>query len=132
MCSRTTASHPIHHALSLHATGLLTGSGRELLTIGGGENVPHFPVSKINFGGRKMPTITLSVPEDLKKDMDDSKEINWSEVARAAIREKVSQLRILKSIAAKSQLTEKDALELGRKINKSLHERYKKEHPGAY
>jgi len=73
-----------------------------------------------------MPTITLSVPEDLKREMDESKEINWSEVARAAIRTKVSQLRILKAISAKSKLTEKDALELGRKINKSLHERLTK------
>ena len=68
-----------------------------------------------------MPTITLSVPEDLKKGMDESKEINWSEVARTAIRSKVSQLKILKTISAKSKLTEKDALELGRKINESLH-----------
>ncbi|MBS3142055.1 hypothetical protein J4464_01570 [Candidatus Woesearchaeota archaeon] len=68
-----------------------------------------------------MPTITLSVPEDLKRGMDESKEINWSEVARTAIRSKVSQLKILKTISAKSKLTEKDALELGRKINESLH-----------
>ena len=71
-----------------------------------------------------MPTITLSMPEELKKEMEESKEINWSEVARTAIRQKLAQLRILKSIAAKSKLTEKDALELGKKINKSLHERY--------
>ncbi len=71
-----------------------------------------------------MPTITLSVPEDLKRDMDESKDINWSEVARVAIRTKVSQLRILKAITSKSQLTDKDALELGRKINKSLHANY--------
>ena len=71
-----------------------------------------------------MPTITLSVPEDLKQEMDNSKEINWSEVARAAIKTKVAQLRILKSISAKSKFSEKDALELGRKINKSLHQRY--------
>ena len=71
-----------------------------------------------------MPTITLSVPEDLKQEMDLSKEINWSEVARTAIRTKVTQLRILKSITAKSTLTEKDALELGRKINSSLHKNY--------
>ena len=71
-----------------------------------------------------MPTITLSVSEDLKHEMDESKEINWSAVAREAIREKVSQLHILKSIAAKSKLTKKDALELGQKINKSLHKRY--------
>lgn len=79
-----------------------------------------------------MPTITLSVPEDLKREMDDSKEINWSEVARVAIREKLAKLRILKAISSKSALTQKDAIELGRKINKSLHERYVKEHPGAY
>ena len=71
-----------------------------------------------------MPTITLSVPEELKKEMDESAEINWSEVAREAIRTKVAQLKILKSICAKSQLTEKDALELGKKINESLHKRY--------
>ena len=70
-----------------------------------------------------MPTITLSVPEELKKEMEESKEINWSAVAREAIKAKVVQLRILKAITAKSKLTEKDALELGRKINKSLHER---------
>lgn len=71
-----------------------------------------------------MPTITLSVPEDLKHEMDESKEINWSEVAREAIKTKLSQLKILKAISAKSKLTEKDALELGRKINQSLHQKY--------
>ena len=70
-----------------------------------------------------MPTITLSVPDELKRQMDESKEINWSEVARAAIRAKVAQLKILKAISAKSKLSEKDALELGRKINHSLHQR---------
>jgi hypothetical protein len=77
----------------------------------------------LNMGVFEMPTITLSVPEDLKQQMDESKEINWSQVARTAIQEKVAQLKILKAISAKSKLTEKDALELGRKINKSLHER---------
>lgn len=72
-----------------------------------------------------MPTITLSVPEDIKKDMEESKEINWSAVAREAIKIKIAQLRILKAITTKSKLTEKDALELGRKINASMHERYK-------
>lgn len=73
-----------------------------------------------------MVSITLSVPEDLKKEMDESKEMNWSEVARTAIKSKITQLKILKAISAKSKLTEKDALELGRKINKSLHERIAK------
>jgi hypothetical protein len=79
-----------------------------------------------------MPTITLSVPEELKREMDASPEMNWSEVARTAIREKVSQLKILKTIVSKSKLTEKDALELGRKINKSMHEHSIKENSGSY
>jgi len=67
-----------------------------------------------------MPTITLSVPEDLKHEMDLSKEINWSEVAREAIKTKINQLKVLKSISFKSKLTKKDALELGEKINESI------------
>jgi hypothetical protein len=74
-----------------------------------------------------MTNITLSVSEELKKQMSELPEINWSVVAREAIKEKIAKLSLLKSISAKSQLTQKDALELGRKINKSLHERYKDE-----
>ena len=79
-----------------------------------------------------MPTITLSVPEELKEEMEKSKFINWSAVAREAIRLKVYQLKILNSIAAKSKLTEKDAIEIGRKIKQSMHKQYLKEHPTSY
>ncbi len=72
-----------------------------------------------------MPVITLSVPEELKKEIDEFEEINWSAVAREAIKGKLSQLKLLKLIASKSKLTDKDALALGKKINASLHERYK-------
>lgn len=74
-----------------------------------------------------MPIITLSIPSDLKAEMDKFKFINWSEVAREAIQEKIAQLAVLNAITAKSKLTEKDALEIGRKINKSVHERFEKE-----
>ncbi len=74
-----------------------------------------------------MVNITLSVPEDLKKKMEESKFINWSEVAREAIRERIKQLQILDAIADKSKLTKKDAIELGRKIKKSMWKKYKKE-----
>jgi len=79
-----------------------------------------------------MPTITLAIPEDMKQQMDEFKEMNWSEVAREAIRQKLTQLVILKTITAKSKLTERDALELGKKINKSMHERFKKDNPRSY
>ena len=72
-----------------------------------------------------MPTITLSVPEDLKKEMDKNKFINWSEVAREAIRERISHLLLLNSIVKDSRLTKEDALEIGREINKSMHKKYK-------
>ncbi len=69
--------------------------------------------------------VTISVPEELKKEMDSFPEINWSEVARQAIREKASQLEFLKHFASKSRLTEKETLELGRKVNKALAKKYR-------
>jgi hypothetical protein len=72
-----------------------------------------------------MATITLSIPDDLMKEMDVSKEINWSEVAREAIRIKINQLRMLRAITSRSQLSQEDALEFGKQINESLHQRYK-------
>lgn len=83
-----------------------------------------------------MPTVTLSLPEDLKKAMDECPEINWSEVARAAIRKKLTELLLFKSIVSKSKLTEEDAekfaLELGKKVNKSLYEKLKKDYPSLF
>ena len=42
-----------------------------------------------------MVSITLAVPEELKKEMDKHPELNWSEVARSAIREKLVVLNKL-------------------------------------
>ena len=72
-----------------------------------------------------MATITLAIADDLKKEMEDFKEMNWSEVARTAIKDKLSQLRILRNITSNSKLTEQDAIQLARKINKELHRKYK-------
>ena len=71
-----------------------------------------------------MPTITLAVSDELKKEMDRSREINWSEVARQAIRQKLDELKMFNELVKNSRLTEKDALELGRKINRSMHKKY--------
>jgi len=70
--------------------------------------------------------MTLAVPKELKTQMDQFPEINWSEVARKAFREKVEDLKFLKEFTSKSELTEKDALELGRKVNKALSKRYRR------
>ena len=76
-----------------------------------------------------MGELKVVIPEDLKQDMDKAPFIDWSKVARDAIREQASKLARLKAIASKSKLTEEDALELGRKINKGLYERYKELYP---
>ena len=70
--------------------------------------------------------MTLAVPKELKNQMDQFPEINWSEVARKAFREKVEDLKFLKEFTSKSELTEEDALELGRKVNKALSKRYRR------
>jgi len=71
-----------------------------------------------------MTNMTLSVPKKLKDMMDKHPEINWSEVARQSFREKLIDLEFLEEFKSKSDLTKEDALELGRKVNKSLRERY--------
>ena len=77
-----------------------------------------------------MPTLTLAIPKELKEEMESMPELNWSEIARGAISKKLAEYKLFKSIVAKSKMTEKDALELGREVNKGLHERYKKMYPG--
>ncbi len=73
-----------------------------------------------------MPTLTLSIPSDLKSEMDAMPEINWSEIARKAISERLAEYRLFKSIVAKSKLTEKDALDIGRKVNEGMYKAYMK------
>ncbi len=72
-----------------------------------------------------MPTITLSVPEEMKKDMDASKFINWSEVAREAIKDRLVDLTIFKKIVAKSKLDKADSDKIADKITRSMHQKYK-------
>jgi len=72
----------------------------------------------------KIPTMSVRIPEDLKNEIDDHPEINWSEVARQSFREKLTDLEFLEEFKSRSELTEEEALELGKKVNESLRERY--------
>lgn len=71
-----------------------------------------------------MVNITLSIPEDLKKEMDSFSDINWSAVAREAIKKRIKMLEEFKKFTKDSTLTEEDAIELGRKVNKSVSQKY--------
>jgi len=67
-----------------------------------------------------MVNITLSVSEELKKKMDLFAEINWSAIAREAIGQRIIMLEKFREFTKNSKFTEEDALQLGRKVNKSL------------
>ena len=71
-----------------------------------------------------MVSITLSVPEELKKEMELFAEMNWSAVAREAIKNKLTLLKKFKEFTKNSTLTEEDAIQLGREVNKKLAKHY--------
>lgn len=73
-----------------------------------------------------MPNMTLAIPADLKEKMDQFKEINWSEVARQAIREKTLLLERMNQMLSKSELNHADIKELASKINKKVWQKHKK------
>ncbi|NVM02620.1 MAG: hypothetical protein HWN67_09810 [Candidatus Helarchaeota archaeon] len=74
-----------------------------------------------------MANITLSIPDELKKEMNKFPEINWSEVARASIKQKLADLKFLKALTSESEITYEDAEKLGRKVSELLAERYQGE-----
>ena len=72
-----------------------------------------------------MVSITLAVPKELKLEMDEFPEINWSAIARDAIKQKIILLKKFREFTKESSITEEDALRLGKKTNKNLAKRYK-------
>ena len=74
-----------------------------------------------------MPTITVNVDDDLKERMEEHPEINWSEVTRQAIQEKIETLDVMDELTSGSDLTESDVAEIADKINGSARERVEEE-----
>lgn len=72
-----------------------------------------------------MVSITLSVPEEMKHEMDSFQDINWSAVARQAIKNKLLMLEKFKEFAKDSTLTEEEALELGRRVSEKAMKKHK-------
>ena len=66
-----------------------------------------------------MGNITLSVPENIHKQMKHFSEVKWSEVARKAIIERLEILQLAEKLAQKSKLSKKDVENFDKKI-KSL------------
>jgi hypothetical protein len=73
-----------------------------------------------------MANITVSVDDDLKKRMNHP-EINWSEVTRQAIEEKIGALEVMDELTSESELTESDVREIADRINESGRKRVDEE-----
>jgi len=75
-----------------------------------------------------MTNFTLSIPDDLKKEMNKFPEINWSEVARASMRQKIADLNFLKGFRVNSDISPEEAEMMGQEMSKLLAKRYKGDH----
>ncbi len=70
-----------------------------------------------------MTSLTLAIPAVLKKKMDEHPDINWSEVARQSIANKIVLLEKMNRLLSHSKLTESDAIELGAKVSRGMAKR---------
>jgi len=55
-------------------------------------------------GGNKMATLTVSIPDELKKRMDEHPEINWSAFLKERFARKVEQLRKFEELVNKGEI----------------------------
>ncbi len=75
----------------------------------------------------KSANVTLSVPIELKREMDSFEEINWSEVMRKTLAEKVRRLELMRrldELTAGSKLTEEDVNLIAGKIKEGIAKRH--------
>lgn len=75
-----------------------------------------------------MTNFTFSIPDDLKKEIEKFPEINWSEVARASMRQKIADLNFLKGFRVNSDISPEEAEMMGQEMSKLLAKRYKGDH----
>jgi len=71
-----------------------------------------------------MVNMTLSIPEELHKEMVIHSEIKWSDVARKAFEMKVKELHWTDKLLQKSKITEKDSERIGHKIKHEIRKRF--------
>ncbi len=74
--------------------------------------------------GDTMGNMTLSIPDEVQKEMKHFSEIKWSEVARKAIQERLETLQLAEKLAKKSKLSAKDVEDFSRKITASATKRF--------
>jgi len=73
--------------------------------------------------------VTFAVPEELHEIMKRHPEIKWSEIARKAMWEYASKLELMDRLTRESQLSEKDVLELDKKVKAGIAKKYRELEP---
>jgi hypothetical protein len=71
-----------------------------------------------------LATVTISVNNELKQKMSLFPEVNWSAVARKAITERIKVMEKMDEMLSKSSLSEKETIELGRKVKRSVSKKF--------
>lgn len=71
-----------------------------------------------------MASAVLTIPDEVKAELKRFSWVNWSEFAREELIKQEKRMKLFEELTKGSSFREKDALELGRKINKSLHRKY--------
>lgn len=70
--------------------------------------------------------MTLSVPDDLYREMSFHSELKWSDVARQAFEKKVRELHWMDDALKNSRFTEDDAERIGHSLKKEIRKRFPK------
>ena len=71
-----------------------------------------------------MANMTLSVPQELHREMIVHSEIKWSDIARQAFEKKVRELHWMDEVLEKSRFTENDAERVGHKVKSAIMKRF--------
>ena len=72
-----------------------------------------------------MVNMTLSVSEELYKEMQVHSEIKWSDVARQSFEKKIRELHWVNKLLKESTLSKEEAEEIGHKIKHEMRKRFK-------
>jgi hypothetical protein len=68
-------------------------------------------------------SLTVAIPEKLKRELSELTGINWSEETRQFLEERVNRLKLLRrldKLTKNSELTGDDVIRIGREINAGI------------
>ena len=66
--------------------------------------------------GDVMASVSISVPDELKRKLEEFDTVNWSAVARKAFKAQIAKIELVDKLTSKSKATDKDIKELSDKI----------------